>query len=206
MSLLVVGLTGSIGMGKSYAANWMRARGIAVFDADAEVHRLYAGEAVALIEAAFPGTASDGQVDRTRLSAALLADPTAFKRLETIVHPLVQAAERAFLHRAAQSGAALAVLEIPLLFETGADAIIDAVIVVSAPAAAQRERVLARPGMTPEKLAVILARQIPDAEKRRRAEFVVDTGGSMLATDAALQAVFDSLAGRTGKAFAGHWL
>jgi dephospho-CoA kinase len=203
--MLVIGLTGSIGMGKSFAAKWLRAQGVLVFDADAEVHRLYAAEAVPLVEAAFPGTTQAGCVDRARLSKALLADPAGFKRLEAIIHPLVQAQEKRFLHNAAGAGATLAVLEIPLLFETGADAKMDAVIVVSAPADVQQARVLERPGMTAEKLAALLARQVPDADKRARADFVVDTGGSTLATEAALADILDSLQDRQGRALHMHW-
>jgi dephospho-CoA kinase len=204
--MLVVGLTGSIGMGKSTVAARFRECGIAVCDADVEVHKLYSGAAVGPIEAAFPGTTAGGTVDRGRLAAALLADPTGFKRLEAIVHPLVQAVERAFLHAEKARGAALAVLEIPLLFETGGDKRCDVTIVVSAPADVQRERVLARPGMTPEKLAAILARQIPDSEKRRRADFVVDTSVAIAETLAEVDTIIESLRTRgRGKAYAHHW-
>jgi dephospho-CoA kinase len=203
--MLIVGLTGSIGMGKSTAAAHLRRRGIAVIDADAEVHALYRGAAVEPIERAFPGTTADGVVDRARLSAALLADPAGFKRLEAIVHPLVQTAERRLLAEEAHRGAAIAVLEIPLLFETGGDARVDVTIVVSAPADVQRARVLARPGMTAAKLDQILARQMPDAEKRRRADFVVDTGGTMAEAEAAIDAILALLRGRTGEAYARHW-
>lgn len=202
---LVIGLTGSVGMGKSTVAARLKALGIPVCDADAEVHALYEGAAVAPIEQAFPGTTADGRVDRQRLSKALLADPSGFKRLEAIVHPLVQAAERAFLHRAAAAGATLVVLEIPLLFETGGDARCDVTLVVSAPADVQRARVLARPGMTPEKLAAILSRQMPDAEKRRRADFLVDTGTTLAATEAEVDAIIGLLRDRSGTAFARHW-
>lgn len=202
---LVIGLTGSVGMGKSTVAARLKALGIPVCDADAEVHALYEGAAVAPIERAFPGTTANGRVDRQRLSQSLLADPSGFKRLEEIVHPLVQAAERAFLHRAAAGGAAMAVLEIPLLFETGGDARCDVTLVVSAPADVQRARVLARPGMTPEKLAAILSRQMPDDEKRRRADFVVDTGTTLAATEAEVDAIIGLLRDRSGTAFARHW-
>jgi dephospho-CoA kinase len=203
--MLVVGLTGGIGMGKSAVAARLRALGIAVCDADAEVHKLYAGAAVPHIEAAFPGTAANGQVDRQKLAAALLADPAGFKRLEAIVHPLVLAAEREFLRAEAARGAALAVLEIPLLFETGGERRVDAVIVCSAPADLQRERVLQRPGMTPEKLAQMLSRQIPDAEKRRRADFVVDTRGTFAESEAQVDRIVESLQGRPDTAFAKYW-
>src|SRR5262245_46512853 len=182
--MLIVGLTGSIGMGKSTVAARFRAHGIGVCDADAEVHKLYEGAAVPAIETAFPGTTADGKVDRQRLAKVLLADPAGFKRLEAIVHPLVFAAERAFLAAEAARGAALAVLEIPLLLETGGEKRVDVVVVVSAPAETQRERVMQRPGMTAEKLDQILARQVPDADKRARADFVVDTGGTLAESEA----------------------
>lgn len=173
--MLILGLTGSIGMGKSATAAMFREAGVPVHDADAAVHRLYAGEAVAAIEAAFPGTTADGKVDREMLAAAVLGKPDAFKALEAIVHPLVRAATARFLQQAAAAGARIAVLDIPLLFETRGESRVDAIVVVSAPADIQRARVLARPGMSEAKLAAILAKQVPDAEKRRRAHFVVDT-------------------------------
>lgn len=203
--MLIIGLTGSIGMGKSAAAERLRARGIGVCDADAEVHKLYAGKAVAPIEAAFPGTTADGKVDRTRLAAALLADSSGFKRLERIVHPMVVEAERAFLRAEQARGAAMAVLEIPLLLEGEGWRRVDVTIVVSAPAEMQRARVLARPGMTPEKLDAILARQVPDAEKRRRADFVVDTGGTMAWTHEQVDKIVTSLSDRVGTAMAQYW-
>jgi dephospho-CoA kinase len=203
--MLIVGLTGSIGMGKSAVAAHLRSRGVPVFDADAEVHRLYAGEAVPPIEAAFPGTTVAGAVDRALLSARLIGDAEAFRRLEAIVHPLVRAAQHRFLAAAAAAGAPIAVLEIPLLFETGGEARVDATVVVSAPAEVQRARVLARPGMTPEKLAAILARQLGDAEKRARADFVVDTSGTLEDTYHAVDMILDSLGTTTGHAFERHW-
>ena len=203
--MLVVGLTGSIGMGKSTAAERFRARGIAVFDADAAVHALYAGKAVPLIEAAFPGTTASGRVERARLADAVLEDPEAFRRLEGLIHPLVEAEERAFLRREAERGAEMAVLEIPLLYETGRDAHVDAVVVVSASAATQRVRVLKRPGMTPEKLDGLLARQLSDAEKRRRADFVVDTDVPMAESAARLDAIIAELRARQGQAYHRHW-
>jgi dephospho-CoA kinase len=203
--MLIVALTGSIGMGKTTVARRLRQLGIAVFDADAEVHALYEGAAVAPIEAAFPGTTSGGRVDRDKLSKALLDNPRDFPKLEAIVHPLVLAAERAFLEAEAGKGASMAVLEIPLLFETGGDTRVDAVIVVSAPTEAQRRRVLERPGMTPEKLAQMLGRQVPDAEKRARADFVVDTGGMFAEADAQVDRIVESLQDRSGTAFAKHW-
>jgi dephospho-CoA kinase len=207
--MLIIGLTGSIGMGKSTASERFRFHGCPVIDADAEVHKLYTGAAVAPIEAAFPGTTVNGQVDRAKLSAALMADPSGFKRLELIVHPLVQAAEKALLQQAAKSGAAFAVLEVPLLFETKGHERCDVTVVVSAPAAMQRARVLARPGMTAEKLDAILARQLPDAEKRARADFVVDTGGVIPDTQAQIDAVVAQLkarpAAKEGGAFRRYW-
>ncbi|GAB4394947.1 MAG: dephospho-CoA kinase [Kiloniellaceae bacterium] len=174
----IVGLTGSIGMGKSTAAGMLRRLGLPVHDADAAVHRLMdqGGAAVAAVEAAFPGVARDGRIDRGLLGQRVLNDDAAMKRLEGILHPLVRAEAKAFLARQARLHRPLAVLDIPLLFETGGDALCDAVIVVSAPATTQRARVLSRPGMTEEKLRAIMARQLPDAEKRARADFVVQTG------------------------------
>jgi dephospho-CoA kinase len=203
--MLVVGLTGSIGMGKSTVAARLRALGVGVCDADAEVHKLYAGGAVPAIEAAFPGTTGDGKVDRQKLAAALLADPAGFKRLEVIVHPMVFEAERGFLRAEAARGAPLAVLEVPLLLETGGERRVDCVIVCSAPVDAQRQRVMQRPAMTAEKLEQMLARQMSDAEKRARADFVVDTGGTFAATDAQVDRIVESLQGRQGTAFAKYW-
>lgn len=193
--MLVLGLTGSIGMGKSTTAAFFRELGVPVHDADAAVHRLYAGEAVPLIEAAFPGTIANGRVDREKLGAAVIGRPDAMKRLEAIVHPLVGKAEREARVRAAAAGHQLLVLDIPLLFETGGERRVDAVAVVSAPKSVQRERVLARPGMTAEKLDGILARQMPDADKRRRAHFVIDTGRGLEAARRQVADVVKALAG-----------
>jgi len=204
--MLIIGLTGSIGMGKSTAAAHLRAHGISVFDADAEVHRLYAGgEAVERIEQAFPGTTHDGAVDRDRLSAALVAHPEGFATLEGIVHPLVRAAERNFLRAEAERGAKVSVLEIPLLYETGAEKLVDAVIVVSASADVQRQRLSKRPGLTPEKLESLLARQTSDADKRVRANYVVDTGGSLAASQAALDAIVAEFPSLHARAYTEHW-
>jgi dephospho-CoA kinase len=203
--MLVVGLTGSIGMGKSAVAAHFRRHGIAVCDADAEVHRLYDGAAVPLIEAAFPGTTQSGKVDRQKLAAALLANPEAFKRLEAIVHPLVVDAERRFLREGAARGAAMAVLEIPLLLETGGEARVDVVVVCSAPPEKQRERVLQRPNMTIEKLEQMLSRQMPDAEKCARSDFVVDTGGTFADTERQVDKLVESLRGLTGTAYLRVW-
>ncbi|MBZ0141536.1 MAG: dephospho-CoA kinase [Pseudorhodoplanes sp.] len=174
--MIVLGLTGSIGMGKTTTARLFAEEGVPVHDADAAVHRLYEGEAGGLIEREFPGTTVAGRVDRTRLASRVVGDPQALKRLEAIVHPLVRKSENAFLADARRRGAPVVVLDIPLLFETGGDARVDAVVVVTAPAEVQRERVLARPGMTAEKFEALLAKQMPDAEKRRRADFIVDSG------------------------------
>ena len=192
--MFILGLTGSLGMGKSTTARFFAEEGIPVHDADAVVHRLYEGEAVAAIETAFPGTTAGGRVNRDRLSARVLGDPTALKRLEAIVHPLVQEAERRLLAQAEANGEKIAVLDIPLLFETGGDRRVDAVVVVSAPAEVQRARVLDRPGMTLEKLESILAKQMPDAEKRRRADFVVDTSLGFDAARAQVRAILDAVA------------
>ncbi len=179
--MLVLGLTGSIGMGKSTTAAMFAEEGVPVFDADAAVAALYApgGDAVAPVSEAFPGCAKDGAIDRDALSKALQADPSGFERLEAIVHPLVAEARAAFLAEASASGAPIVLFDVPLLFETGMDAAVDRVVVVSAPEAVQRRRVLSRPGMTPEKLAAILARQTPDSEKRARADVVIDTSAGL---------------------------
>ena len=176
--MIVLGLTGSIGMGKSSAAAALRRLGVPVHDADAEVHRLQApgGAALPAIAAAFPGAVKDGRLDRARLRAMLQADPAGWPRLEAIIHPLVRQAEQRFLARAAARRVKGVVLDIPLLFESGGEVRCDATIVVSAPSFIQRARVLRRPGMTEAQLAALLARQMPDAEKRRRADFVVPTG------------------------------
>jgi dephospho-CoA kinase len=199
----VIGLTGSIGMGKSTTAALFRRLGAPVHDADAAVHALYRGEAVGPIEAAFPGSTRDGAVDRALLSRAVLGDADAMRRLEGIVHPLVRAAEERFLGEALRARAPVAVIDVPLLLETGGEARCDAVLVASAPAEVQRARVLARDGMTPEKLDAILARQMPDAEKRRRAHFVVDTGRGFDAAEAQIRAILRALAGRRGRVLHG---
>jgi dephospho-CoA kinase len=182
--MIVLGLTGSIGMGKSEAARMLREIGISVFDADAIVHGLLGpgGAAVAAVDEAFPGTVRDGAVNRQALGERVFADMRALRRLEAILHPLVRAAEREFLRAARERGETRVVLEIPLLFETGAEERCDATIVLSAPAAVQEERVLARPGMTRERLAAIRARQLADMEKQRRADFTVSTATSREAT------------------------
>ncbi|RZJ93851.1 MAG: dephospho-CoA kinase, partial [Brevundimonas sp.] len=179
--MIILGLTGSIGMGKSTTADMFAEAGAVVWNADEAVHRLYApgGAAVGPVGEAFPGVVVDGAVDRARLAEALGRDDRAFKRLEAIVHPLVAAGRLNDLAAAKAQGVRLVVLDIPLLYETGGEALVDAVVVVTAPAEVQRARVLARPGMTAERFEAILARQVPDAEKRRRADFIVDTGGGL---------------------------
>lgn len=197
--MLVLGLTGSIGMGKSTTSGFFRAAGIPVHDADAVVHGLYGGEAAPLIEAAFPGVVADGLVDRAKLGVAVLGQSEALRKLEAIVHPLVQQAKQRFLAKCRANGHALVVLDIPLLLETGGEAQVDAVIVTSAPADIQRSRVLARPGMTAAKLDAILARQLPDAEKRRRAHVVIDTGLGFDAARRQVQAIIRAFAGSRGR-------
>jgi dephospho-CoA kinase len=171
----ILGLTGSIGMGKSTTAKLFTEAGVPVYDADAAVHKIYEGEAAPAIEAAFPGTTVAGKVDRAKLSAKVVHDQAAIKRLEQIVHPMLGASRKKFLDEAEAAGAPVVVMDIPLLFETGGEKRVDAVVVVSTDAATQRERILARGTMTNEALDGILARQLPDAEKRKRADFVVDT-------------------------------
>ena len=173
--MMILGLTGSIGMGKSTTAKLFAEAGVPVYDADATVHRLYEGEAAPAIEGAFPGTTAGGKVDRALLSARVVHDPEAIKRLEAIVHPMLRAYHQGFLDDAERSGAAVAVVDVPLLYETGGEARVDAVVVVTTSPEVQRQRILARDNMTDEKLDAILARQMPDAEKRKRADFVVDT-------------------------------
>jgi dephospho-CoA kinase len=173
--MIVLGLTGSIGMGKSTTAKLFAEAGVPVYDADATVHMIYEGEAAPAIEAAFPGTTAGGKVDRARLSAQVVHDPAAMKRLERVVHPMLGAYHRKFLSDAEQSGAPVAVVDVPLLYETGGEKRVDAVVVVTTTPENQRERILARANMTQEMLDTILARQLPDAEKRKRADFVVDT-------------------------------
>lgn len=193
--MIVIGLTGSIGMGKTTVARMFAEEGAPCFDSDAAVHALYApgGAAVAPVDAAFPGVAGEQGIDREALSARVVGDADALKRLEAIVHPLVRQAQAEFLQKQRDLGARYVVLDIPLLFESGGGQFVDKIVVVSAPADIQRARVLARPGMTAEKLEAILARQTPDSEKRARADFVIDTGGSFEATRAQVRAVLDGL-------------
>jgi len=199
--MLVLGLTGSIGMGKTTAARMLRRLRVPVLDSDAQVHRLYAEdrEAIAAIAAAFPGSVRDGRVDRAALGAQVIGRPDALRRLERIVHPRLASARRRFLAAAARRREPVVVLDVPLLFETGGERMVDATLVVSAPASVQRTRVLARPGMTAEKLAGILARQMPDREKRRRADVVVPTGLGRAVTLRRLQAALRGLRRRRGR-------
>ena len=199
--MLLVGLTGSIGMGKSETAKMFARHGVPVCDSDANVHALYekGGAAVAPIDAAFPGVVVDGRVDRERLSREVVGKPEAMRKLEAIVHPLVAATQRTFLERAAAAGAKMVVLDIPLLFETGGEARVDTVVVVSAPEDVQRRRVLERAGMTVDKLDAILKKQVPDAEKRARADFIVDTSQGLAHADAQVTAIIDALKTRKSK-------
>ena len=173
--MIVLGLTGSLGMGKSTTAKLFAEEGVPVFDADASVHQLYDGEAATLIEQAFPGTTLEGRVDRSKLSARVVGMAEALKKLEAIVHPLVRAAREKFLADAVEKSAPVVLFDVPLLFETGGHGQVDKVVVVSAPSEIQRERVLDRPGMTEEKFEAMLARQMPDSEKQQRADFIIDT-------------------------------
>jgi dephospho-CoA kinase len=189
--MVILGLTGSIGMGKSTTARLFAEAGVPVYDADAAVHMLYEAEAAPAIEAAFPGTTVDGKVDRNRLSARVVHDPAAMQQLEHIVHPMLGASRQKFLADAEQSGARVAVVDVPLLFETGGEKRVDAVVVVTTTAEIQRQRILSRPNMTDAKLDAILARQMPDAEKRRRANFVVDTSHGLDPVRARIRDILD---------------
>ena len=196
----VLGLTGSIGMGKSTTAEMFRTLGCPVHDADAEVHALYAADAVAPVAALFPDVVAEGRIDRARLGQHVIGHPEKLAKLEAIIHPLVRAREQAFLARARAAKSPLAVLDVPLLFETGGDRRCDGVVVVTAPPDIQRARVLARPGMTEQRFADILARQMPDADKRARATFVVDTGQGMDIARQQVEAIVRQItkAGATG--------
>lgn len=191
--MIVLGLTGSIGMGKSTTAALFVGEGIPVFDSDAAVHRLYRGQAAALVEQRFPGTVHDGMVDRAALGRHVLGDAAAMKALEAIVHPLVRAERAAFLAAAQAANARTVVLDIPLLYETGADTLVDKIVLVSAPEAVQKARVLARAGMTPERFAAILANQMPDAEKRRRADIIIETGDGIESARRQVRSVLERL-------------
>ncbi|HEU4986270.1 MAG TPA: dephospho-CoA kinase [Rhizobiaceae bacterium] len=191
--MIVLGLTGSIGMGKSTTAGMFMEEGVPVHDSDATVHRLYSGAAAPLIEQAFPGTAVDGTVDRTKLANAVLGKPEALRKLEEIIHPLVRAEADRFVAEHRKNGTPLIVLDIPLLFETGGTGRVDKIVVVTAPPEVQRERVLARPGMTEEKFAAILAKQVPDGEKRKRADFIIDTGQGLAPARQAVRTIISEL-------------
>ncbi len=193
--MVVVGLTGSIGMGKSTTAAMFRAEGVKVHDSDATVHELYLGPAVEAVERAFPGAIRDGHVDRALLGARVLDDPEALRQLESIIHPLVATSREAFLAEALRCGERLVVVDVPLLFEAGLDHSFDVVVLVSAPEAVQKERVGRRPGMTDDKLSAILAQQMPDAEKRKRSHFVIDTGRGFAAAERQVRSLLRALAG-----------
>ena len=197
--MFILGLTGSIGMGKSTTANFFREAGVPVHDSDAVVHRLYEGEAVGPVEAAFPGVTVAGKIDRGKLAERLVGRPEAIRQLESIVHPLVRTVSDRFIGENEARGARVIVLDIPLLFETGRDNKVDAVVVVSAPADVQRVRVLRRPGMTAEKLDALLARQMSDAEKRARAHFVVDSSRSFDSARAQVHGILRAVASLPGR-------
>ena len=194
--MIVLGLTGSIGTGKSTTATMFHELGVPVHDADATVHDLYRGEAVAPVAQKFPEALKDGAIDRKALSAVLAQSPERFGELEAIIHPLVRARETGFVARERNNGAPLVLLDIPLLFESGGENRVDKVVVVTCDPETQRARVLARPGMTEEKFALILSRQIPDAEKRRRADFVIDTGRGLEAAREQVKEIIGTLTGR----------
>ncbi len=199
--MLLIGLTGSIGMGKSETAKMFAAEGVPVYDADAEVHKLYApgGAAVAPLEEAFPGVVKDGAVDRALLSKEVIGKPEALKRLESIVHPLVGQANRAFLENAVKDGAEMVLLDIPLLFETGGRERVDVIVVVSAPYELQRERVLARPDMSEEKFEEIFAKQVSDADKRAGADYIVESDKGLEHARAQVRKIIADLKGRDGE-------
>lgn len=196
--MIVLGLTGSIGMGKSTTARMFSEAGVPVHDSDAAVHRLYSGEAAPLVETEFPGTTAHGVVDRAKLGKAVLGNPEALRKLEAIIHPLVRADANRFVARHESEDRPIVVLDIPLLFETGGRDRVDKVVVVTAPAEVQRQRVLARPGMSEAKFSAILASQVPDSEKRRRADFVIDTSLGMKAARTAVAGIVAELTADNG--------
>jgi dephospho-CoA kinase len=202
--MIILGLTGSIGMGKSTAAHMFKEAGIPVHDADETVHRLYSGKAAPLIEHRFPGTTSNGVVDREKLAQRVLGDPQALKALEAIVHPLVREDEKTFLQEQRGKGTPLVVLDIPLLFEVGAEGRVDKIAVVSAPAEMQRERVLTRPGMTEARFEAILKKQVPVSENRSRADYVIDSGSGMEPARRAIGRIVEELAGKAASGKAWH--
>ena len=199
--MLIIGLTGSIGMGKTTIAAHIASRGVPVLDSDGAVHHLYEGDAIPHVEAAFPGTTADGKVDRAKLAAAAMQMTDGFAKLETIIHPLVRQAQWQFLQEQEAAGAAMCVLDIPLLFETGGDRLMDVTVVVSAPEHIQMMRVAGRPAMTPEKLAAIRERQLHDTEKRTRADYVIDTNLPWDETRTQVDNLLESLKSRAGGAF-----
>ena len=192
--MIVLGLTGSVAMGKSTTAGFFAEAGVPVYDADSVVHRLYEGDAVPVVEAAFPGTTADGKIDRVKLGSRVMGDLAALRQLEAIVHPMVQDAERRFLAEAEAKGAPVVVLDIPLLFETGGDSRVDAVVVATAPAEVQRARAMTRSGMTEQRFEAMVARQMPDSEKRLRADFLVDTSHGFDDARAQVRAILDKVA------------
>jgi dephospho-CoA kinase len=192
--MLLLGLTGSIGMGKSTTAKLFEEAGVPVYDADATVHKVYEGEAAPAVEAAFPGSTVGGKVDRQKLSAMVVNNPDAMKRLEMIVHPMLRSHQQKFVSDAENAGTLVAVLDVPLLFETGGEKRVDAVVVVTTTPEIQQERILARENMTPDKLDAILARQLPDAEKRQRADFVVDTSHGLEPVRLRIREILDQVA------------
>ncbi|CUX35894.1 dephospho-CoA kinase [Rhizobium oryzihabitans] len=196
--MIVIGLTGSIGMGKTTTAKLFAEEGVPVLDSDEVVHALYRAEAVGLIETAFPGTTASGAVDRQKLGEVLRENPANFGKLEAIVHPLVRQKQEDFLAKAREEARQFALLDIPLLFETGAEERVDKIVVVSCAPDIQRQRVLSRPGMTEEKFEMILARQMPDAEKRQRADFVIDTGNGVEAARDQVRGILQRLAAGSG--------
>jgi dephospho-CoA kinase len=197
--MIIIGLTGSIGMGKSTTSDMFKSLGVPVISADQIVHDLYSAEAAPLIEAAFPGSAPDGVVNRQFLSEKLMAAPEEFKRLEAIIHPLVRAREKSFVEAAAARNEPMVLLDIPLLFETGTTDRVDVIVVVSCAPDIQRQRVMARPGMTAEKFEAILARQTPDAEKRARADYVIDTGEGLVAAQRQVTDIVAALSNSAGQ-------
>jgi dephospho-CoA kinase len=197
--MIIIGLTGSIGMGKSTTSDMFKSLGVPVISADQIVHDLYSAEAAPLIEAAFPGSAPDGVVNRQFLSEKLMAAPEEFKRLEAIIHPLVRAREKSFVEAAAERNEPMVLLDIPLLFETGTTDRVDVIVVVSCAPDIQRQRVMARPGMTAEKFEAILARQTPDAEKRARADYVIDTGEGLVAAQRQVTDIVAALSNSAGQ-------
>lgn len=199
--MLIIGLTGSVGMGKTTAGAHLAQRGVEVFDSDEAVHELYRGAAVSVIGGAFPEAVVNGVVDRSRLVQAVIGFPEQLARLEALVHPLVREAQWRFLKSRREAGARMTALDIPLLFETGGDALMDVTIVLTAPPEVQRARVMRRPGMTEQKFRAILARQTPDAEKQARADFVVDTSGPVSSTRKRLDEIIEAIAGRRGGAY-----